>query len=236
MKNANAIAKLFYDTYCTSLGGKKPYTDEPLPSWEDFAAAPESKIQSDAFILAGQAVEKQGEEAKLGFIKQVDSLEIGDDTIIVMTVARTQPLTASYCAFLRGGLSELFPNGQRIYIKSEDMPWDMEVLADLLTPDDLAKLAARMESKALANGLPPLQNKEAVTEIIINARKTFFKGQEISYEQLVALANKTGQPSVTYGTRPKEGSDNQRGGILSPGRKTKVEDGMIFNVVHTNNA
>jgi len=40
--------------------------------------------------------------------------------------------------------------------------------------------------------------------------------------------------SVTYSTRRK--GDEQRAGILSPGKSVRIEDGMIFNVADTSNA
>jgi len=76
---------------------------------------------------------------------KMESLTVGDDVIILITVPRTQLLTELYCATLKQSLAELFPAGQRIFIKNEDM--NMDVLHHLLTAEDLANLSARLEQK-----------------------------------------------------------------------------------------
>lgn len=57
----------------------------------------------------------------------------------------------------------------------------------------------------------------------------------ISYEDVVALALKTGNPTVTY-RGPRKG-DSRRSGEMHFGcDPVLLEDGMVFSVMHTGNA
>lgn len=72
-------------------------------------------------------------------------------------------------------------------------------------------------------------------KITINGRDHDVPGGYLSYEELVKLAGKTGNPSATY-LGPRMG-DMRRGGIMHPGCKPiELEEGMHFDVVHTGNA
>lgn len=58
----------------------------------------------------------------------------------------------------------------------------------------------------------------------------------LGYDQIIQMAGfAPGRIlSVTYHTRRK--GDEQREGILSPGRSVLIEEGMIFNAYDTSNA
>jgi len=72
--------------------------------------------------------------------------------------------------------------------------------------------------------------------IIVNGREKPWTKDEISYEQVVALAALPLPPgqnpgfTVTY----VNGHGNKPEGTLTPGHSVKVKDGMIFNVTATN--
>lgn len=66
--------------------------------------------------------------------------------------------------------------------------------------------------------------------IVVNGRKHRIDADAISYAAVVELAGKTGTPTVTW--REKSG----RGGVLAAGDGVLIEDGMIFNVAHTDSA
>ena len=72
-------------------------------------------------------------------------------------------------------------------------------------------------------------------QIDVNGKQMFFTGSQITYQEIVALAEMTGEPSVTYHGRRH--GDSQRSGMMSPGCKAiELEEGMNFNVAHTGNA
>ena len=71
----------------------------------------------------------------------------------------------------------------------------------------------------------------AGTEIIVGGRQYKVEGTEVSYHQVVDIWNQlhaeegltiTGSPGIDY--------RNGEEGILMPGEKVKVEDGMSFSV------
>jgi len=88
-------------------------------------------------------------------IRRIESLALGDDAIVLITVPRWQSLNPAYCGKLKAALDPLFPKGQRILIKHDDM--NVEVLSDMLTTDDLARIAVRMERKKLNQPVGPKQ-------------------------------------------------------------------------------
>jgi len=53
--------------------------------------------------------------------------------------------------------------------------------------------------------------------IIINGRSVHFSSTQITYEELLAIAQKSGNPSVIY-KGPRHG-DSQRSGTMHPGCK-----------------
>lgn len=51
----DALAKLAYDTYSATVGGKA-FNGDPLPDWETFKKDPNKAKQADAWRKAGRAV------------------------------------------------------------------------------------------------------------------------------------------------------------------------------------
>jgi hypothetical protein len=70
-------------------------------------------------------------------------------------------------------------------------------------------------------------------EVVINGVKKTLNATEITYQEIVALAatGRNAVHSVTYRAR-KEGIQ----GILAPGEKVKLVEGMVFNAMVTDNA
>ena len=58
------------------------------------------------------------------------------------------------------------------------------------------------------------------------------QSRHLTYEELVRMAAMTGSPSMTFARGPSSRPE----GILAPGQKIEICDGMIFSVVHTGNA
>lgn len=73
-------------------------------------------------------------------------------------------------------------------------------------------------------------------DIIVNGTTHQVALSSISYERVMELAgfDPKRNYSMTYTTLRK--GDEQRQGILSPGRTTPLEDGMVFEAVNTSNA
>lgn len=70
--------------------------------------------------------------------------------------------------------------------------------------------------------------------IIVNGLE-FLVEEKVTYEQIVELAGKRGNPTVTYSTRRK--GDSRRSGEMHQGcNPVQVEEGMMFNAMHTGNA
>ncbi len=86
-----------------------------------------------------------------------------------------------------------------------------------------------MHSSQLGDLLEKVGSK---VKIIVNTKVLQFFGSQIRYDEVVKLANMTGYPSVIYRGPPH--GDSQRRGIMDPGcDAVEIEDGMVFNVVHT---
>jgi len=73
---------------------------------------------------------------------------------------------------------------------------------------------------------------ELSVEVTINGVEKKVHSLLASYEDVVVMAGKTGNPSVTYhrGFLPKPD------GCLAPGETVYLKDGMYFAVQHTGNA
>lgn len=72
--------------------------------------------------------------------------------------------------------------------------------------------------------------------IIVNGReKVVAKKDEVSFEELVALAfdNPPKGPNIVFTITYRRGQGNKPEGTLTPGETVKVKDGMIFNVTAT---
>jgi hypothetical protein len=72
-------------------------------------------------------------------------------------------------------------------------------------------------------------------KIVVNGKELDFAGAQVSYEEIVKLAGKTGYPTVTY--RGPRHNDSRREGEMHTGcSSVAIEPGMVFNAVHTGNA
>jgi hypothetical protein len=70
--------------------------------------------------------------------------------------------------------------------------------------------------------------------IIVNAREKIVTEKELTFAQVVALADNlpTG-PNVIYTVTYRRGEGNKPEGTLADGESVKVKDGMVFNVTAT---
>jgi hypothetical protein len=69
---------------------------------------------------------------------------------------------------------------------------------------------------------------DGLWSISINGRQAYTRSTHLSYDQLVAMAGMSGQPSMT-GFFPSTG----HGCIVSPGEYVRVREGMRIDVCHT---
>lgn len=71
--------------------------------------------------------------------------------------------------------------------------------------------------------------------IIVNGSPEQVEKEEITYEQIVTLAfsDYPQHPERNYSVKYVRGHGNKPEGILSPGGKVKVKDGMEFTVTPT---
>jgi len=76
---------------------------------------------------------------------------------------------------------------------------------------------------------------EKAVEIIVNGRQKEVKSEELSFEQIVALAFPTPPTgsNIVYTITYRKGNGNKPEGTLTPGESVKIKDGMIFNVTAT---
>ena len=170
---------------------------------------------------------------------EIEKLAPAAGDILLVTVPREALLTPGVMTSLNKTFTNLcHGTGVRVLIRNADIAVD--VLADLLTADDLARMAARMEQKALAGGhQSPIQNKTEKLNIILNGIPVKC-GREVTYEQIIVAAGYKPDRiiSVTYHPAPTQdvGYPGGPSMILVPGRKALVADGMIFNTADTSGA
>lgn len=69
-------------------------------------------------------------------------------------------------------------------------------------------------------------------DIVVNGRPRTFRGQKISYDEIVRLAFPEGIFDVLYTV--SYANPRGRDGTLAPGQDVSVKDGMSFNVGKTN--
>jgi hypothetical protein len=71
--------------------------------------------------------------------------------------------------------------------------------------------------------------------IVVNGEQHLVPKEEISFEELVALAFPDAAPSpdVIYSISYRRGHNDNQKGILAEGRSVKVKDGMVFDVLRT---
>lgn len=71
-------------------------------------------------------------------------------------------------------------------------------------------------------------------KIIVNGLE-FLVEETVTYEQIVELAGKRGNPTVVYSSKKR--GDSQRSGEMHTGcRPVRVEPFMVFSAMHTGNA
>jgi hypothetical protein len=74
-------------------------------------------------------------------------------------------------------------------------------------------------------------------KIIVNGREKVVNSNELSYLDVVIMATgNTPEENIIFTISFVRGTGNKPEGILSPGEKVPVKDGMIFNATITNNA
>ena len=78
-------------------------------------------------------------------------------------------------------------------------------------------------------------DKEKLVTIIVNGTPQEENKNEITYDRVVTLAfsDFPQHPERTYSVTYERGQGNKPTGILSPGGKVKLKDGMVFKVKHT---
>lgn len=69
--------------------------------------------------------------------------------------------------------------------------------------------------------------------IIVNGRSFEAVKDEISFEELVSLANLVSGPNIIYTVTYDRGHGNKPQGTLVASESVKVKEGMIFNVTAT---
>jgi hypothetical protein len=69
--------------------------------------------------------------------------------------------------------------------------------------------------------------------IIVNGRGTVVAAKELSFVEIVALANLPAGPNFIYTVTYRRGHGNKPEGTLVEGDKVQIKEGMIFNVTAT---
>jgi hypothetical protein len=95
-------------------------------------------------------IEESEARIKLAMFRPVAQLDV-----IIITVPKTLPLTEGNIRGLRSWIRGVFPQNKCL-VKPAD--WNVDILADMLTPEDLDRLAKRMERKKLSQPIPPEQH------------------------------------------------------------------------------
>lgn len=78
-------------------------------------------------------------------------------------------------------------------------------------------------------------DKKKMVTIIVNGRPYEEEKNKITYDEVVTLAfsDFPQHPERTYSVTYERGQGNKPTGILSPGGKVRVKEGMTFKVKHT---
>lgn len=75
-------------------------------------------------------------------------------------------------------------------------------------------------------------HSQEVTMIVNSRPKLAHKG-ELSFAEIVALANLPSGENVTYTVTHRRGPSNRPDGTLTEGETVKVKEGMVFDVTAT---
>ena len=91
-------------------------------------------------------------------------------------------------------------------------------------------------STATVEGQSRTEELKTVTIIVNGRAKTVPKNEEITFEQIVALAfpNPPTGDGVQFTVQYTRGEGNKPAGTLVEGQSVKVRDGMEFDVTPTN--
>lgn len=77
------------------------------------------------------------------------------------------------------------------------------------------------------------QGHEKDVTIIVNGREKVVTTKELSFAEIVALANLPGGPNMVFTVTYRRGEGHTPEGTLVEGETVKIKDGMIFNVTAT---
>jgi Multiubiquitin len=76
------------------------------------------------------------------------------------------------------------------------------------------------------------EHEHKPVSIIVNTRQFQVEKDDISFEEVVALAFPTNDPNQGYSVTYHRAEGNKSGEML-PGETVKVKDGMVFDVTRT---
>jgi hypothetical protein len=77
------------------------------------------------------------------------------------------------------------------------------------------------------------QQHEKDFTIIVNGREKVVTEKELSFAEIVAMANLPGGPNMVFTVTYRRGEGHKPEGTLVEGETVKIKDGMIFNVTAT---
>jgi hypothetical protein len=77
------------------------------------------------------------------------------------------------------------------------------------------------------------EGHEKQITIIVNGRPVQVTKQELTFEEIVGLANLVSGPNIVYTVTYSRGEGNKPQGTLVAGESVKIKDGMVFNVTAT---
>ena len=126
-------------------------------AWDLMHGEPDTSPQPSPHS-ASEAERGEGEATQIADWKlELEKLSLAPGDIVLVSIPKEVPLSR----LVKNSISKTFTNlvhgkGVRVLLKNADIAVD--VLADLLTADDLAKLAARLEQKKLEAPVAPEQN------------------------------------------------------------------------------
>ncbi len=80
---------------------------------------------------------------------------------------------------------------------------------------------------------PGQQGRDKEFTIVVNGREKKVTAKEMSFSEIVALANLPGGPNIVFTVTYRRGEGNRPEGTLVEGDTVKIKDGMIFNVTAT---
>lgn len=152
----------------------------------------------------------------------------------------TPVVRGHWCAAMLGGLDDVV---HRIGSKQGSLIAELEQkavelqrkLAEVAEKLDAVTKTQRSEAKAPPAGVHVEDASLARVLVVVNGVSQYIDKSDITYEEIVALCNLSGHPTVTYAARRV--GDTRRSGEMHVGSAPlKLEDGMVINAIHTGNA